>query len=256
MASELAVALAKLQAHLPHLGKDARASIPGRPTYRYADLADITKAIMPLLAKCDLAFTAAPTLLDGVLVLDYQLLHVSGERVSGLYPLGTGSPQQIGSAITYARRYCLCAVTGVAPDDDDDDAAAAEAAPRARVTGAEHERLRNGTVEPTPGDRRAQRGALAPVDDPWRGQPAGALDGIPKEDEPGSIAPAQLRAIQMIMTRRFTDRDVRLGHLIKLVGRQDPGPPITSTKDLSWQEAARLLTDLDQGAKAQNGAAK
>ena len=37
-----------------------------------------------------------------------------------------GTPQTIGGAITYARRYALLAVTGVAPDDDDDDGQAAE----------------------------------------------------------------------------------------------------------------------------------
>jgi hypothetical protein len=62
---------------------------------------------------------------DGRLVLHYELRHVSDDSVSGDYPLTGGSPQEIGSAITYARRYCLCSVTGVAPESDDDDAAAA-----------------------------------------------------------------------------------------------------------------------------------
>ena len=61
-------------------------------------------------------------------VLAYSLLHKSGGAVAGEYPLPRdGSPQAIGSALTYARRYALCAVTGVAPGGSDDDGAAAEA---------------------------------------------------------------------------------------------------------------------------------
>jgi ERF superfamily len=57
-------------------------------------------------------------------VLAYSLVHASGEREDGIYPLTGGAPQEQGSAITYARRYCLCAVTGVAADADDDGQAA------------------------------------------------------------------------------------------------------------------------------------
>jgi ribosomal protein S20 len=74
--------------------------------------------LLPLLRLCsaDYPTSARP-----------RRLHTSGEKVSGEYPLPTGgSPQALGSAITYARRYCLCAVTGVAADDDDDGAAATE----------------------------------------------------------------------------------------------------------------------------------
>src|SRR4051794_5492215 len=57
-------------------------------------------------------------------VLRYSLLHIAGHREDGDFPLpdpARFSSQQIGSAITYARRYSLCAVTGIAPGGDDDD---------------------------------------------------------------------------------------------------------------------------------------
>jgi len=49
------------------------------------------------------------------------LLHTSGEWISGRRPLHakTKDPQGIGSAITYARRYDLMAMVGIAPEDDD-----------------------------------------------------------------------------------------------------------------------------------------
>jgi hypothetical protein len=80
---------------------------------------------LPLLGENGLAWVTRPTIVADRFVLVYELLHTSGEKISGEYPLpANGSPQALGSAITYARRYCLCAVTGVAADDDDDGQAA------------------------------------------------------------------------------------------------------------------------------------
>lgn len=130
----LAEALAKLQTRLPKIDKANTAKVEtqkGRYSYTYADLADITRELMPILGELGLSFTAKPTLNGDRFVLAYRLLHVSGESEDGQYPLPTGgTPQAAGSAITYARRYCLCAVTGVAPDDDDDGAAAESEARR------------------------------------------------------------------------------------------------------------------------------
>jgi hypothetical protein len=102
----------------------------GSYSYTYADLAGISEQLLPLLTNCGLSFICKPTVTERGFVLAYSLLHVSGEREDGSYPLPTsGTPQQVGSAITYARRYCLCAVSGVAPEDD--DGRAAEEAARA-----------------------------------------------------------------------------------------------------------------------------
>lgn len=126
--ANLAAALAAFQAELPTLGKGNTAKITGDKgnySYRYADLADVSKLVLPLLGRHGLSFTARPTMVDGRFVLEYDLLHASGERIGGAYPLpAVGRPQEVGSAITYARRYALGAVTGVAPDEDDDGQAA------------------------------------------------------------------------------------------------------------------------------------
>jgi hypothetical protein len=55
------------------------------------------------------------------------LLHVSGEELRSRVPLIIGKPdmQGFGSAVTYARRYGLMAMAGIAPEDDDGNAAAA-----------------------------------------------------------------------------------------------------------------------------------
>lgn len=127
--SPLTAALAAVQAELPDVRKSETATVQtktgGSYKYSYADLAAVSKAILPLLGKHGLAWVTKPTITEGRFVLVYQLRHVSGEMETGEYPLPTGTPQEIGSAITYARRYTLCSVTGVAPESDDDDAAAA-----------------------------------------------------------------------------------------------------------------------------------
>jgi hypothetical protein len=131
---ELNAALAKLQAKLPRITKGETAKIPGKNgaqgySYKYADLADISQVVIPLLGSFGLSFTSKPTMADGAFVLVYTLRHESGESDEGFYPLpdprSTG-PREVGSAITYARRYCLCAATGVHPDGEDDDAGAAQ----------------------------------------------------------------------------------------------------------------------------------
>lgn len=119
----LNAALAAVQRELPRIRKDQTADA-GQYSYSYADLATVSAQLLPLLGANGLAFTAWPMAIDGKLVLRYSLLHESGESMTGDYPIKGGSPQQLGSEITYARRYCLCAVTGVSPDEDDDAAAA------------------------------------------------------------------------------------------------------------------------------------
>jgi hypothetical protein len=138
MPTTLNAALAQLQMELPRIDKDQTAKVKSERTgaqysYTYADLAQISQKVLPLLGKVGLAFTSRPTMKEGRFVLVYELRHVSGDMIEGEYPLSErATPQEIGGAITYARRYCLCAVTGVAPDDDDNDAMVAERGARKR----------------------------------------------------------------------------------------------------------------------------
>lgn len=131
----LAAALAAVQSALPVVHKGKAASIKsdkGSYGYSYADLSDVTAVIMPLLAKHGLSFTCTPRLVERGYELAGLLLHTSGERVEGALPLTGGTPQQLGSSITYMRRYLLGCMTGVVTDDDDDARAATEAAHAAR----------------------------------------------------------------------------------------------------------------------------
>src|SRR5215207_8738807 len=103
----LAAALAKVQAELPILERDRTVEIQqkggGSYSYSYVTLATLSAAVLPLLAKHGLSFTASPgTGADGKMSLRYYLLHESGEVLTGEFPIsGEGGIQMIGGRITY-----------------------------------------------------------------------------------------------------------------------------------------------------------
>lgn len=129
----LAAALVAFQADMPTVHKGQTARIPGKDgrsgyTYQYADLADVAKIAHPLLARHGLAFTTAPQHLDGVgFVLQGTLRHVSGETDTGVLPITGRSAQDLGSSLTYLRRYLLGCMTGIVTDEDEDGGMATQA---------------------------------------------------------------------------------------------------------------------------------
>lgn len=127
--NELYAALAAFQAELPHVGKDGT-----NPHFRsqYATLEDVSRVVLPRLAKHGLSFTAAPTVVDEdahLVMVRGVILHKSGGSIVGVFPFTGSNPQQYGSSLTYARRYLLCSMTGVAPGGEDDDGNAASEPP-------------------------------------------------------------------------------------------------------------------------------
>lgn len=115
----LADALSKAQGAFNHAKKD---SVNPHYKSKYADLASVIDAARPHLSANGLAVTQVTDYNAGELVLHTVLMHRSGEFINGTYPIiaAQNTPQAMGSAITYARRYCFAAITGIAPDDDDD----------------------------------------------------------------------------------------------------------------------------------------
>jgi len=99
----------------------------GKLHYRFAPLRAIVDLLRPRLAEHGLAIVQLVHVHpEGGPVLVSELLHTSGEWVRAVHPLlgPMQTAQAMGSAITYARRYSLCALLGVVTDDDDDGAAA------------------------------------------------------------------------------------------------------------------------------------
>jgi hypothetical protein len=131
---EIAKALAAFQADMPVVAKNKTAKVPtkagGSYSYTYADLADITEAAMPLLTKHGLSFACLPGVDEHGPKLTGTLLHTSGETLAGSLPIRGATPQEVGSSLTYMRRYLLGCITGLVTDDDEDGQLAENAAKR------------------------------------------------------------------------------------------------------------------------------
>jgi len=126
----LAAALAAAQAQMGRAAKSAN-----NPHFKskYADLSSVMDACMPALTANGLAVTQPVRREDGEMVL-YTILHHADsdqEMCDGGMPLivNKRDMQGLGSALTYARRYGLMAMAGIAADDDDGNAAAAAPPP-------------------------------------------------------------------------------------------------------------------------------
>ena len=145
----IAIALSKAQGEFDHAKKDVKNDFFKS---RYADLASVIDAAKKPLADNGLSVSQVVDLAEsGDLVLETILMHISGEFISGRYPIRPvkTDPQSTGSAITYARRYAFSAITGIAADDDDGNAASnqqqapARAITPPRETAPDYEKLIN-----------------------------------------------------------------------------------------------------------------
>jgi len=93
----------------------------------YADLSACLAVVKPALVKNGLALVQAPgSVRDGNQQLHSVLVHSSGQSWTFLTELplgGKATAQSAGSCLTYARRYFLLALAGIAPVDDDGNGA-------------------------------------------------------------------------------------------------------------------------------------
>ena len=99
----------------------------GNRTYKYLNLATILKTIKPVFEKYGLAFSQRVTFdntgetRQAIGTVETIIFDDTDQMVVCSYPFFvTGDPQQVGSAITYARRYSLTTILGIFPDKDDD----------------------------------------------------------------------------------------------------------------------------------------
>lgn len=120
--NEIGAALAKAQGVIENATKDK-----ANPFFKstYADLASVWGACRAALSSNGLSVVQTPEQSEKGVIVSTMLLHSSGQWIKGSYlmPVSKLDAQSIGSAITYARRYALAALVGVAPEDDDENAA-------------------------------------------------------------------------------------------------------------------------------------
>lgn len=230
----LAAALAKVQAELPTLERDRTVEVQqkngGTYSYSYVTLGNLTEKVLPLLSKHGLAFTAFPAAStgDGKMCLRYHLLHTSGEQLTGEFPMsGEGGIQIIGGRITYARRYCLAAVIGVAADEDDES--------RLHESGP-------GTAQRR--QQPAKKAATAPpAKTAARKTAASAPPPLPNEDDKWRMNDRQRGALMASFGELgITEREDRLKLASEIVGRQ-----LSSANDLEDSaEFKKLMDGLDE----------
>ncbi len=126
----IAAALAKAQGELSNPEKSLSATIrspfprEGDRTFRYASLASGLDVVRKSLGEYEIA-TVQITAIDkdsGQIRLTTLLAHASGEWISSDWPVcpssETAAPHRMGAALTYARRYALFALVGIAGEDD------------------------------------------------------------------------------------------------------------------------------------------
>ncbi len=133
--NDLAAALSQAQGEFPIVEKTKTAKVRdwGRDEahafreYKYADLADVLRSVLPILSKHKLAVLQPTYVEAGMVFIRTRLLHVSGQWIECEYPVCAThvDQQRMGSALTYAKRYALCALLGVAADEDNDGATTA-----------------------------------------------------------------------------------------------------------------------------------
>ncbi len=252
-------ALAAFQAEMPRLERDRSVEVETKGdkanySYSYATLANASAIAMPLLGKHGLAFSAFPgTGPDGKMSMAYFLLHESGEERSGSFPLSAeGGIQMLGGRITYIRRYCLMAVTGLVADEDD-DAAVAQAQDEAN--GGTAQRSRQGS-RPTAATTKPRKAAPVTAPEPSRAAPAeppgrapvpgatGSAPGaasLPNDDR--KLEQRQLARIQILMGELNYggdhNRTIRLNLISKIVRRS-----VDTTNDLNRTEAEAVIARL------------
>jgi hypothetical protein len=119
--NEISAALAKAQGQINNPGKGSQ-----NPHFRskYADLSAGINAIREGLSANGIAFLQSPRMEGDVMMLDTRLT-CGAQWFESEWPVCKlpAPPQQIGSALTYARRYSLFAMVGIAGEDDDANAA-------------------------------------------------------------------------------------------------------------------------------------
>ncbi len=132
--AKLAEALAKAQGKIQTPKKGCKVDFTNnkgqRVKYNYADLADVLDAIRGPFSDNGLSVIHKMVHVPEGFGLITMLLHSSGECIETWYPLPDPEnkeirPQEFGSALTYARRYSVSSLVGIASEEDDDGASAA-----------------------------------------------------------------------------------------------------------------------------------
>lgn len=203
MNKELATALLKAQGAMGKLLKDSN-----NPHFNttYASLAAVLDTVRGPLTDAGLVLYQSATTDDGSVLVHSALIHAeTGEMVEEVLslPVAQRTPQALGSAITYGRRYLAMAMCGLAPDDDDGEEGSKEAKAKAqpRLEKNKPQPPPVAVHRPPPAQPKAQPQAPAVPEDVDFGQGAG-WDDIP------SAAEMEKRLLEIAPTLLHIDMEI------------------------------------------------
>jgi hypothetical protein len=153
-------ALAKAQLDFPAIRFDSEAQLGGGRRYRYASIAAILDGVRPILNKHGILLSQEPSQTDGVVSVTTRL-SLGDQSISSTLsaPMSRGGFHELGSAITYLRRYGLASMLGVAAEEDEDGHAAQSTAGAGKD--AAPKRPRQGTAKAEP-DAGGEASSSAP----------------------------------------------------------------------------------------------
>jgi hypothetical protein len=124
--NEISLDLSKAQAVIVNPAKDGN-----NPHFRskYATLDTGLNIVRECMSKHNISVVQATRVEGNVLMLDTRLAHKSGQWIEAEYPVCAfpAKQQEMGSALTYSRRYSLFSLVGIAGEEDDDGNAAVTA---------------------------------------------------------------------------------------------------------------------------------
>lgn len=190
--NELAAALAKAQSEMKNAGLN---KVNPHFKSKYADLPTIRDAVMPVLTKHGMAITQTYDVDEqGRSYVVTILMHSSGQWLSSKCPVKADrdGPQPFGSASTYARRYSLAAIAGIAAEEDDD-------AESAQGNGQAGAKPNNVTPARTAQPKQA--------DEPWKINAEtirGAIDASKDLDDLNAIMDGYLKELEEIKSKSAT----------------------------------------------------
>jgi hypothetical protein len=218
---ELTKALITARTQFAPIRRELTAHVSATRSYQYADLAGVLESTLPHMLAQGLIVFQAVDAETGTLIT--RVSHASGEWVESAYPVHVDqTPQQLGSALTYARRYSLLALLCLAQEDDDGAAAQPAATKRGRGR---------------PVQRATRTGApiRATADGPQPVPPAATTDAY--------ISPTQQqRLFAVARTSGWSTSAVR-AHLRAAYG-------VLHSRDVHVSDFDRLLAELEQPAAA------
>ena len=214
---ELNAALAAAQGEFEPIKKEKEVKT-GSYSYSYAPLDLILEKCRPILSKHGLALTQLLESDGNGPAIRTELRHAAGGVIGSSFPLPTmpQKAQELGSLLTYLRRYAIVALLGIAAEDDDDGAQATAGTVKSAAGGRKRATAERSQPPPSPPDETFYK--PEPIEDRQR-----------------------KRLYALFNEKGITERGKQLAFCTQALGRT-----IESSKEMGKAEATAVIRQLSE----------